>query len=451
MNASHAPANPLADRLNNFNQAVRREALLELATASGSAAPATGSNVNMHAHSFFSFNADGWSPSRVAWEMRQAGLYAAGLCDFDVLDGVVEFLDAGLALGLRTAAHIETRVFLADLQDVEITSPGEPGVTYIMGAGFVALPAGGTRAAAGLAGYRDRARARNVALIARINAKLPDVAIDYARDVQPLTPGGNATERHIIRAYATRARAAFGGEAAVAACWAGVLGKPAADVAELVRDEPRFEEALRARLIKRGGIGYEQPSASTFPAVGDFTAWVRACRALPMITWLDGTSGGERDPRALLDCLTGHGCVAINIVPDRNWNLKNPEERALKIANLRALVGESERRHLPINIGTEMNRQGLPFVDDLDGEALRPHQDAFRRGAQIMVGHSLLLRYADYGYVDAAAAADFPDLARRNAFFAAVGALPPMDAAQARQLRDLGPAKALAWFRAAVR
>jgi len=67
-------------------------------------------------HSFFSFNARDWSPSRIAWEARQAGLYAAAVCDFDVLDGMEEFLDAGEAIGLRAAAHLETRAFCASLR-----------------------------------------------------------------------------------------------------------------------------------------------------------------------------------------------------------------------------------------------------------------------------------------------------------------------------------------------
>ena len=45
-------------------------------------------NLNLHFHSFFSYNAEGFSPSHIAWEARKAGLYAAGLCDFDVLDGL---------------------------------------------------------------------------------------------------------------------------------------------------------------------------------------------------------------------------------------------------------------------------------------------------------------------------------------------------------------------------
>jgi len=103
----------------------------------------------MHFHSFFSYNAEGWSPSHIAWEAKQAGLYAAGLCDFDVLDGQEEFLHAGELLGLRATVNVETRVFLPEYADKEISSPGEPGVSYIMGAGFARpLAAGSPRRSA---------------------------------------------------------------------------------------------------------------------------------------------------------------------------------------------------------------------------------------------------------------------------------------------------------------
>jgi hypothetical protein len=74
----------LEAELNSFDRETRRNALLELAdNIHGSNEP--NENVNMHFHSFFSYNYKSWSPSRIAWEAKKAGLYAAGLCDFDVL------------------------------------------------------------------------------------------------------------------------------------------------------------------------------------------------------------------------------------------------------------------------------------------------------------------------------------------------------------------------------
>jgi hypothetical protein len=50
------------------------------------------------------------------------------------------------------------------------------------------------------------------------------VAVDYDRDVLPLTPSGNATERHMLIAYDVAARRAFPAREALLAFWGGKLG-----------------------------------------------------------------------------------------------------------------------------------------------------------------------------------------------------------------------------------
>ncbi|MDA0991653.1 MAG: hypothetical protein O3A51_12995 [Verrucomicrobia bacterium] len=439
--------NDLEQQLDDFDAATRQQALTALLTEYGKTAMAVGDNVNMHMHSTFSFNAEEWSPSHIAWASRQAGLRAAALCDFDVLDGALEFLNAGEQLGLRSAAHVETRVFHDDCSDVVVTSPGEPGVTYIMGAGFTKIPDDGTPPAVELVAYRERARQRNLALVGRINAQVSDIAVDYDRDVVSLTPAGNATERHIVRAYINRAKTVFEHADHVARYWGQVLERDFEAMLELLADPPTLEEVVRARLAKRGGLGYEQPSETTFPPMQQFIDWVRACDAIPMITWLDGSSDGERDPATLLELQMARGCAALNIIPDRNWNLNNPGERATKTANLAAIVSEADRRGLPINIGTEMNKTGLPFVDDLAGAELAPYRETFVRGAEIMVGHSWLQRYAGYAYLGEQACSDYPDVHARNTFFASIGATAPLTRADVASLRAMAPDAALDWFR----
>ena len=432
----------LEQQLDSFSSGERNEALRQLA-GHLTAGPATG-DVNMHFHSFFSYNAEGWSPSHIVWAARQAGLYAAGLCDFDVLDGLEEFLQAGELLGLRATVNLETRAFVPEYASAEINSPGEPGVTYIMGGGYATVPEAGTPSAETLAMFRSSSRQRNLDLVARINPHVPDIAIDYEQDVVPLTPSDNATERHIIRAYVNKSYEACGDDAAVANYWAELLGKPVEDVQKML-GTPAIEEAARSKLAKRGGFGYVQPSEDTFPSVDDFVNWVLSCRAIPLVTWLDGTSDGESDAQAMLDCLTAKGCAGLNIIPDRNWNYKDEDAKALKIGKLREMVHAADAMGLPINIGTEMNKAGLPFADDLSGEVLSEFRDSFIRGAQIMVGHSILLRYADLSYVDC----DMP-LAQKNEFFRAVGAMPPLTTAATQLLRGNHPTTALGIIEAAL-
>jgi len=66
------------------------------------------------------------------WASRKrAG--GAGLCDFDVLDGLEEFLQAGELVGLRRVSISRHAPICASMQRRD-QLPGEPGVTYIMAA-----------------------------------------------------------------------------------------------------------------------------------------------------------------------------------------------------------------------------------------------------------------------------------------------------------------------------
>jgi len=438
----------LLEELNDFDPTVRAQALRLLAECTP-ATTARSENVNMHLHTFFSYNAEGWSPSRVAWECRRHGLTAAGIIDFDVLDGLEEFFQAGELLGLRTCVGVETRTYYPEFAQYEIDSPGEPGVHYLDGIGFTTMPRPGTPQAETLALYRLYAQERNAALIARINPHVPEIALDYDTDVVPLSPGRCPTERHIIAAYVNKAQAVLNGPTLVA-FWAVILGVSDDVATRLLADRPSLEEKVRAKLAKRGGLGYEQPTSKSFPLLEDFYAWVKSCDAIPMESWLDGTSDGEQRAQELLECTMARGARAINIIPDRNWNIADPAMQAIKVANLRRIVELANTFHLPINIGTEMNKLGLPFADDLQGPILREFKETFRRGALVMVGHCLCARFAGFSYASEAADAEFPTTAAKNAFFAAVGELPAATQPLTTRFRAVGCERAYALIRDAA-
>lgn len=428
----------LKERLNDFDPAVRRDALAALTTIWMRGFSPIAENVNMHCHSFCSFNAEGLSPTRLAWKGRRTGLYAMGICDFDVLDGMAEFLDAGELLGLRATVNLETRAFWTEYRQHEINSPGEPGIIYIMGCGFCQYPAADTTEGRTLQTLRDAAQTRNIALIERINAQLPDVRVSYQREVLPQTPTGAPTERHIIRAYIAKAEKHFPDSGERAAFWAPILKSSPEKVQAYFDNRVALEESVRGALAKQGGLGYEPPSEAQFPPVETFVSWVQDCGAIPTITWLDGMRSGEADPNTLLEALFEKGCRALNIIPERNWNLKNTEDKKRKVEALHQIVQAAERLDLPINIGTEMNKDGQPFVDDLNGPVLRRYREPFLRGARIMVGHTLLGRFADCGYLSTRARTEWPDRKARNHFFETVGALAPLTRERAETLRDMG-------------
>ncbi len=426
----------LLNELNSFDPSKRKYAL-EILVKEHKPAIQHPENINMHVHSFFSYNAEDWSPSRIAWEYQKAGLFAAGIIDFDVIDGMNEFLEAGEILGLRTSVGIETRAFSTEMADKEIDSPGEPGVSYIAAAGFSKQLQEGSEEKAVLNHYSKTSDERNIALIDRINPKVSEISIDYKADVLPLTPSGNATERHIIRAYVNKSWEVFDNEKLIK-FWSNTLQTSTDEAQMLINDRPKMENTVRSKFAKKGGFGYVQPTSETFPKVEDFFAWVRSCEAIPMESWLDGTSTGESDPDVLLELAISNGAEALNIIPDRNWNIKDPETKALKVANLKKIVETAGNLNLPIHIGTEMNKKGLPFFDDLAGPVLGEFKNTFLNGAKVFVGHTIASRFAGFSYTGDKAANIFSDKAEKNNFFESIGALPAVNMIVANELKDAG-------------
>ena len=429
----------LEANLNDYSPAERAGALAELErlVSQGTAQLAPETDVaNLHCHTFFSYNAYNYSPSGLAWLARRRGIKLLGIVDFDVLDGVDEFLDACEFIGVRGSAGMETRVYLPEFANREINSPGEPGVYYTMGIGFTSSQAPAPVAPV-LAELRRRAEGRNRDMVECINAYLDPVTIDYDRDVLPLTPQGNATERHMLVAYTQAARRRFSDPAPF---WAEKLGLTLEQVRVEMEEIPKFQNTVRTKLMKRGGVGYVQPGPDTFPTLEEVNRLVIACAALPCATWLDGLSAGEQAIAELLSMLIGKGIAALNIVPDRNWNIPDPALRSLKLEKLYQVVQLAQELDLPLNVGTEMNAYGLKLVDDFDAGELLPVRRVFMDGAYFIYGHTMMQRVLGLGYQSDWAQAHMPVRRDRISFYSRLGRQTPPGATGLAMLRQFAPA-----------
>lgn len=406
----------LEAELNSFSLNERREALAALCQevrCGRIALPEPGGEVNLHAHTFFSYNAYGYSPTGIAWLARKRGWAVAGIVDFDVLDGLDEFLEAARLLQLKACGGMETRVFVPEFADLVINSPGEPGISYHVGAGFPESRFEGSLRQFARELHRG-AEERNRALVIRVNGYLSPVVVDYDAEVLPLTPSGNPSERHICLAYARKAHTVFQDGGRLARYWAGKLG-----IAE--RDLPQgadLQALIRAKTMKQGGVGYVCPDAGSFPRLADTNRFILAAGGIPTLTWLDGTSDGEARIEELLTVMRQTGVAAINIIPDRNYR---PGMKDRKLANLYHVVALAEELGLPVVVGTEMNSPGQRLVDDFGTRELSPLTPVFLKGAHIVYAHSLLQRASGKGYTSDWARISFPSVAARNEFFHHVG------------------------------
>lgn len=374
---------------------------------------------NMHCHSFFSYNGYGFSPSYIAYLAKKEGWFAAGIVDFDVLDGVDEFVRAAEILDLRYGCGMETRVFIPELSEHEINSPGEPGISYHMGIGFTSSEVS-PESVGFLGSLKDRASTRTRTIVAKVNAFLNPLTVDFEEDVLPLTPAGNATERHVCEAYSLKAGNLFRDKQERINFWSEKLGTPLDKITEIIDNGVDLQALIRSKTMKSGGPGYAVPKPENFPGLKEMNEFILKSGAIPALTWLNGESSGESDPEKLIELHLSFGAAAVNIIPDRNWNYSDLETRRKKVAELDRIVKAARKFDLPLIAGTEMNAPGQKLVDDFSSEALKPYAEDFIDGAAFIFAHSMLNPYG-FGYSSEWAENTFNSRTEKKLFFSSVG------------------------------
>jgi hypothetical protein len=140
-----------------------------------------------------------------------------------------------------------------------------------------------------------------------------------------------------------------------------------------------------------------------------------------------------------LGFLVGKGVVALNIIPDRNWNIADPQVRSLKIKNLYRIVELAQELALPLNVGTEMNSFGQKLVDDFDAPELAPVRQAFLDGAHFVYGHTIMQRALGLGYQSEWAQSHLSSRRERNAFFVRIGYQVPPGREGIARLKQIAP------------
>ncbi len=411
----------LEAQLNDFD-AEKREAaldqLLDLVADGAIELPEQTKAFNLHCHSFFSFNGYGYSPTSLAWLARTKGLSALSIVDFDVVDGIDEFLAACKVLSIRAGAGMETRIFIPEFGDRVINSPGEPGICYHMVTGLTTTKLQDDTLVREL---KQISQERTRGLVERVNTFLDPVQLDFEADVMPLTPNGNATERHVCAAYVEKAKSVIPDTASLTGYWAEKLGAPEDKITALLDDGPALQGLIRSKTMKSGGVGYVQPDGKDFPAMEKVNQFGIEAGGFPVHTWLDGTTEGEEAIEELLDLSISQGVAALNIIPDRNWNISDPEIKARKVNELHRVVDIANGLGLPVLVGTELNAFGLPFVDNFDTPEMAPLFETFQKGAFILHAHTVLQSAADLGYLSNWAKQNFSSTAAKNDFFAKLG------------------------------
>ncbi|GAH66057.1 unnamed protein product, partial [marine sediment metagenome] len=179
-----------------------------------------------------------------------------------------------------------------------------------------------------------------------------------------------------------------------------------------------LQALIRAKTMKRGGVGYVQPGEGSFPEMAKMNEFVLAVGGIPTLTWLNGLSDGEKEIEKLLEISMNTGVAAVNLIPDRNFIAGVKDQ---KLSNLNHIVSLAESLDMLVIVGTEMNSPGLKFVDDFDSEELKPLAGIFLKGAHIAYAHSVMQKQCGMGYTSGWANDNFKTRADKNEFFEKIG------------------------------
>ena len=191
--------------LNKLNASTREDRLENLREVLKTAEfpPMVPQYINNHIHTTYSFSP--YSPTAAVYAARMEGLCTAGIIDHDSIAGAREFLAAAELVGMPVTVGMECRVTMAGtaLAGRRTNNPDQVGVSYMT---IQSVPHDRIdEVQTFFAPYRQARHVRNRAMVEKINALLPDIRLDYDRDVLPLSEaaeGGGVTERHLMYALA---------------------------------------------------------------------------------------------------------------------------------------------------------------------------------------------------------------------------------------------------------
>ena len=388
----------LSSLIEQLNAATKQERLAALAgirtliDAGEIPQPARGKDVNNHIHTFYSFSP--YSPAKAVYRSWDAGLMTTGIMDHDSISGAEEFIEAGKILGIATTVGAELRASFAGtlLDGKRVNNPDQHTVTYVAMHGIPHTAIAEVQkffepicVARGI---------RNRAMVARINEilQLPQLAIDYDRDVLPISmaqEAGSITERHLLFALATKMTRYLGRGEPVISFLHQKLGIQVSGNARefLLNDNNDFYDydllnVLKAQLVEQFYI----PATTEAPpikAVADFCAKHGIVLAYAYLGDVGDSVTGDKKTQKFEDDFLEDVFTTIKELDFKAVTYMAARNSKKQLDRLRALCVENEMFQIS---GEDINQPRQKFIC----EAMRnPEFDNLVDAAWALIGHEL--------------------------------------------------------------
>lgn len=320
--------------LNKLNAPTKAERLENLAQVLKTTVfpPMVPQYINNHIHTTYSFSP--YSPTAAVYAARMEGLCTAGIIDHDSISGAREFLEAARLVDMPVTIGMECRVSMdgTRLEGRRTNNPDQVGVSYMT---IQSVPHDKIDVLTEFfRPYQQARHRRNRAMIERINALLPQISLDYDRDVLPLSEsqdGGGVTERHLMYALAIRLVSQVGkGEAMVAKLTDMGLTLSARQRDQMLDTGYPFYEYDLLGILKSAFVPkIFIPATDECPKLPDMVKLCREVDAYLCYAYLgdvgDSVTGDKKAQKFeddylddVFECLREEGVKAVTYMPTRN-------------------------------------------------------------------------------------------------------------------------------------
>jgi len=357
-----------------------------------------GLNINNHIHTPFSFSS--FSDMKEVFELAESEqIDVLGINDFYTADGFAEFKDMAFKANVFPVFNMEYIGLLKEEQagDIRVNDPNNPGRTYLCGKAFKFPFKLDSNYADMLGQVIDESQVQVKEMVKKTNSYFSSLGLQLnfsLSEVKKRFAKNLVRERHLSRAIRVAVFENFSETEKRISIFEKILKM---DVTEqLLSSEAGIENAIRSKLLKKGGYAFVEETESSFLPVTKLVKLILNAGGIPTYpVLLDDPEGNftgfEGDWEKLYKRLVSLGIYAVELIPGRNDK---------KI--LADFVNFFDEKGFIVTFGTEHN---TPDMQPLTvycrngaelGDALQRIQ---YRGVCVLAAHQFLLASGEEGYV----------------------------------------------------
>jgi predicted metal-dependent phosphoesterase TrpH len=367
--------------------------------------------VNLHLHTNESFSLFK-SPTEAAWFCHRAGIEVCGINDHYTIKGHKEFREACKILGQKATYSIEAIALSTEskMKGERYNDPKNPGRVYLCGKGVIHPLESDSSNEKLLKAIKNELKNRCTKMTKKANSLINDIDSSLKitfDDVLKLTPHGNVTERHIAQAITNLINNKFQNINSRRRFLFKLVGN--------IKDEDiiheyKLQNLIRNRLLKAGGPAFVEEPSKAFPSIERIVQLFRGYGSIPTYPILGNPiTEKEISLDALFHELEQFKIFAVEVIPRRNT--KKRLDTIFKIA---------KKYGLPIFNGTEHNtKTPSSLLDKFSSNSTYLH--TFKRGANLLLGHSFLSINTGEGYINLDGELTFQDREKGIDFFSFIG------------------------------